>query len=160
MGIAAFTVTSLARPLHKLQRWWQQMHPVYALWRDSAQGAAPADLHAVSVLTLRRAGNPISNVTSSGHCAGSNPQSPVHTAVRASTLPAFRRPNHRNYSRLNGISVYPKVLKFEKPSCPLPRLRVLHRPANLARPGGLVISGRMADVCAELDRLVALEAVH
>lgn len=34
------------------------------------------------------------------------------------------------------------------------------RPLRVVRaaPGRLVISGRMADVCAELDRLVALEA--
>ena len=32
--------------------------------------------------------------------------------------------------------------------------------SSLAKPGGLVITGRLEDVCAELDRLVALEELH
>lgn len=39
------------------------------------------------------------------------------------------------------------------------RLRVLHRQPGKG-PGNMVISGRMADVCAELERLVAREASH
>lgn len=35
-----------------------------------------------------------------------------------------------------------------------------HPASSLARPGGLVITGRLEDVCAELDRLVALEELH
>ncbi|RYF07292.1 MAG: hypothetical protein EOO31_06955 [Comamonadaceae bacterium] len=38
-------------------------------------------------------------------------------------------------------------------------VRVLHR-TDGSGPMRLVISGRMADVCAELDRLVAREAAH
>ena len=45
-------------------------------------------------------------------------------------------------------------------SCATPAVRVLYRPESLARPGGLVISGRLAAVCAELDRLVAMEELH
>ncbi len=53
--------------------------------------------------------------------------------------------------------------KWETPSKtsvsrPLRVIRVLdagHAPANVGR---MMISGRMADVCAELDRLVAREA--
>lgn len=43
---------------------------------------------------------------------------------------------------------------------PLRVVRVMDRPAGRAATAGnrLVISGRMADVCAELDRLAALEA--
>ena len=41
---------------------------------------------------------------------------------------------------------------------PLRVVRVLEPSASHAVAGRMVISGRMADVCAELDRLAALEA--
>ena len=44
------------------------------------------------------------------------------------------------------------------PAKPLRVVRVLEPSAPHAVAGRMVISGRMADVCAELDRLAALEA--
>ena len=44
------------------------------------------------------------------------------------------------------------------PSRPLRVLRVVDGPKATAGAGRMVISGRMADVCAELDRLAELEA--
>jgi hypothetical protein len=44
------------------------------------------------------------------------------------------------------------------PLKPLRVVRVLEPSASRAVAGRMVISGRMADVCAELDRLAALEA--
>jgi len=44
------------------------------------------------------------------------------------------------------------------PAKPLRVVRVLEPSAPRAVAGRMVISGRMADVCAELDRLAALEA--
>ena len=41
---------------------------------------------------------------------------------------------------------------------PLRVVRVVEPSATRAAAGRMVISGRLADVCAELDRLVALEA--
>lgn len=38
-------------------------------------------------------------------------------------------------------------------------VRVLH-PASHAEAGRMVIAGRMADVCAELERMAACEASH
>jgi len=43
---------------------------------------------------------------------------------------------------------------------PLRVLRVLEVGQTSAHAGRLVISGRMADVCAELDRLAASEHTH
>ncbi len=43
---------------------------------------------------------------------------------------------------------------------PLRVLRVLEADQTSAQAGRLVISGRMADVCAELDRLAAFELSH
>ena len=44
------------------------------------------------------------------------------------------------------------------PAIPLRVVRVLEPSASRAVAGRMVISGRLADVCAELDRLAALEA--
>jgi hypothetical protein len=44
------------------------------------------------------------------------------------------------------------------PAKPLRVVRVLEPSAPRANAGRMVISGRLADVCAELDRLAALEA--
>lgn len=62
------------------------------------------------------------------------PPAPIHTTVRAQ--PALRG----------------TVAK------PLRVVRVLEPSAPRAVAGRMVISGRLADVCAELDRLVAQEA--
>ena len=43
---------------------------------------------------------------------------------------------------------------------PLRVMRVTESGQRTAGAGRMVISGRMADVCAELDRLAALEAMH
>ncbi|MDB5858310.1 MAG: hypothetical protein JWQ76_1999 [Ramlibacter sp.] len=43
------------------------------------------------------------------------------------------------------------------PAIPLRVVRVLEPSASRAVAGRMVISGRLADVCAELDRLAALE---
>ena len=45
-----------------------------------------------------------------------------------------------------------------RPLRPLRVLRVVDGPQPRANAGRMLISGRMADVCAELDRLAALEA--
>jgi hypothetical protein len=45
-----------------------------------------------------------------------------------------------------------------RPAKPLRVLRVVEPSAPRAIAGRMVISGRLADVCAELDRLAAMEA--
>jgi hypothetical protein len=55
------------------------------------------------------------------------------------------------------------MLSAKKPEIKVPALRVLRVSESGPRSdcaGRMVISGRMADVCAELDRLVALEAAQ
>ena len=46
----------------------------------------------------------------------------------------------------------------ERRNRPLRVLRVLDGPQERSAAGRMVISGRLADVCAELDRLAALDA--
>ena len=54
---------------------------------------------------------------------------------------------------------YPRVAAPVRPApaIPLRVVRVLEPSASRAVAGRMVISGRLADVCAELDRLAALE---
>ncbi|MDD2919044.1 hypothetical protein [Rhodoferax sp.] len=67
---------------------------------------------------------------------------------------------------------FPNVVHFKSPNLractrgsagalrPLRVLRVVEAGQTSAHAGRLVISGRMADVCAELDRLAAFEHTH
>ncbi len=130
MGITSLTAASLARPLQTLQRWWQQIHP--------------SSMEKVPAVWLRNA-------------AAATPSSPAPSVAvfHRSRKKATAAGAWRATARTTQITRDPGASALA-----LPTLRVLHRPANLARPGGLVIAGRMADVCAELDRLVAMEALH
>ena len=56
-----------------------------------------------------------------------------------------------------GASVSADAASKARSEAPRPLLRVLRR-VQVGDPARLVISGRMADVCAELDRLAASEA--
>jgi hypothetical protein len=60
--------------------------------------------------------------------------------------------------RACGARVQPSTSCRERPRRPLRVLRVVESSRAPASAGRMVISGRMADVCAELDRLAALEA--
>jgi hypothetical protein len=71
----------------------------------------------------------------------------------------------RSPARVAGVAqracsarVQPSTSCRERPRRPLRVLRVVEGSRAPAGAGRMVISGRMADVCAELDRLAALEA--
>lgn len=73
------------------------------------------------------------------------------------------RPAHRDSlaSTASRANLQPlRVASVAKPQArPLRVVRVFDGPRVPAQAGRMVISGRMADVCAELDRLAAME-VH
>ena len=96
---------------------------------------------------------------------------PVHT-VFSSTPPRLNRAVHRRPVPLRAVALttrQPHVTRapltpFRTIARPIPsRLKVI-RELDLAMAptcaGRMVISGRMADVCAELDRMTQPEAVH
>ena len=56
------------------------------------------------------------------------------------------------------VRVQPQSPPFQRPAPALRVVRVLEPAAPRAVAGRMVISGRLADVCAELDRLAAQEA--
>ncbi len=85
----------------------------------------------------------------------------------ASRWMSTRRDNNVGGAGLRYVSVRPTVGSRPmgstsgaaiKPARPLRVVRVVEGHANESHTGRLVISGRMSDVCAELDRLAALEA--
>ena len=53
-----------------------------------------------------------------------------------------------------------RAASIVRPTRPLRVVRVFDGPRMPQAAGRMVISGHMADVCAELDRLAALEARH
>lgn len=78
-------------------------------------------------------------------------------------------PTKRHLGRIHPTwAVRPNVCTLpakaqKKPTNSSPTLRVLRiqdLDQTALSAGRMVISGRMADVCAELDRLVAIEALH
>jgi len=83
--------------------------------------------------------------------------------LRATALAAARckpLPAHAGAERSAPVRLGLALQRPLRCARPLP-LRVLRITDSQAQPGNvgrLVISGRMADVCAELDRLAALEA--
>jgi len=75
--------------------------------------------------------------------------SPLNSAVRG-FMPA---------QAMQNASSTASVATFATP-IPLRVARVMEAQQNRQSAGRMVISGRMADVCAELDRLAALEGRH
>ena len=75
--------------------------------------------------------------------------SPLNFAVRG-FMPA---------KAMQNASSTASVATFATP-IPLRVARVMEAQQNRQSAGRMVISGRMADVCAELDRLAALEGRH
>lgn len=82
---------------------------------------------------------------------------PIEAAPTTKTIAASPRvvgaggQNHAQRPAARSVAV---------PSRPLRVLRVVDGPLPPAGAGRMVISGRMADVCAELDRLAAQEAAN
>ena len=74
---------------------------------------------------------------------------PLNSAVRG-FMPA---------QAMQNASSTASVASFATP-IPLSVARVMEAHQNRQSAGRMVISGRMADVCAELDRLAALEGRH
>ena len=83
---------------------------------------------------------------------------PLHSlAIR--WMPTRKR---RSTASLRYVAIRPACaarvpLRADHPNRPLRVVRMLDAPASRSSSGRMVISGRMADVCAELDRLAALE---
>jgi hypothetical protein len=84
----------------------------------------------------------------------------------ASRWMSTKSPGHLGSAGLRYVGVRPSCADRQPPAAragvpapsrPVRVVRLVDAQQPHRHPGRLVISGRMADVCAELDRLVALE---
>lgn len=136
MGIALLAASALAQPLTALHRWWSSRHAALAPQCPPPSGAI-------------RAAAPRTRPSSAEPCtAGADcrtmpfPQAAYERPATASGR--MRPPDGRALHAARHL-----------PENAFP-LRVLHA----HRSGRMAISGRMAEVCAELDRLAASELRH
>lgn len=81
-------------------------------------------------------------------------QQTKHTACQ----PAGQSFRHADTLRNRVLSATPCTASHASERRPLRMVRVMEAGQTSAQVGRMVISGRMADVCAELDRLAACEA--
>ena len=69
---------------------------------------------------------------------------------------------HKMFGGHKAVVLPAPVVRYQRPAEAATVRRAPSRPLRIVRHGAgrMVISGRMADVCAELDRLAALEALQ
>lgn len=97
-----------------------------------------------------------------GSSSGMRPRQPARAAMLPATQAAGLPPMARRPARLTALAQ--PAARVQRPlhsvdaQRPLRVVHVMERGASRASAGRMVISGRMADVCAELDRLAAREA--
>ncbi|NMM90246.1 hypothetical protein B2J88_38955 [Rhodococcus sp. SRB_17] len=137
MGIALLAASAFVHPLHALGLWWR---------RQRTHAAAPA-CRAAGPSVARHAPHPGAALR---HAAGTT-VSDAATAAEKRAQPCATAASESARAALPASVV--------RATGPHRAVRVLRRSGT----GGtdrLVISGRMADVCAELDRLAAREMLH
>ncbi|MDP3759900.1 MAG: hypothetical protein Q8R01_05215 [Ramlibacter sp.] len=82
-----------------------------------------------------------------------------HRTGTAEAIPAARQPmKHASVARARAVRPAAPARLCEKARRPLRVVRLVEGSGPPASAGRMFMSGRMADVCAELDRLAALEA--
>ena len=79
-------------------------------------------------------------------------------ANRATCKPAGQNFRHAQTLRSHVLSTSPCTASHASERRPVRMVRFMEAGQTSAQVGRMFISGRMADVCAELDRLVACEA--
>lgn len=136
MGIALLAVSALAHPLHALNRWWrcQRTLMVARALRPHTSAAAPSQPSENRPFLAKTAGQSATKAVQA--VTPKTPHLPLPIALQRS------------------VHLAPRISGAHRP------VRVLRRSAVAGAAGRMVIAGRMADVCAELERLVAREAQH
>lgn len=155
MRVAFWTASAFARPLHALQRWWH--------------GPTVSATHSLST----NRGPVLSFTLYSSHIAASSSNtneniyvervSPVPISCRSAALAPLHVPSPRSLvtstasQKNERTGSRPTATRRHGISRPV---RALHGSASIKEAGHFFIAGRMADVCAELERLAAHEAAH
>lgn len=146
MGIGSLTLSSFASPLQVLSRWLA----------PRALGQAPigGEVAIVTAALGSKQGNPckfaqglvLETPASQAQCSD---QPKTHAPARSACLAAETKLAHRPLPHSTHSMRRPPARQV---------LRVVHSSCNNGF-DKLFISGRMADVCAELDRLAARETL-
>lgn len=167
MGIALSTLTTLPAPLRALSRWLQQN---LFIETEQATGNAPAASHSKA---LHGHASPRHHGVTAGSGTAGNPAPTPRTGNRPlrGTWPFNVRPpgsateglvgpsasNNRTFLPTSSMGSRDAFLASLSSDGQMKQsARVLRRVSDTGT-GRLVIAGRMADVCAELDRMAALE---
>lgn len=146
MGLALFALSALSQPLHAFVHWLQP-----GRCTDDSRTAVPAAGIAGS------GPEGLSSCAVRGAAAKSRPhyfQLPAFAAGTVVLVPASNRrhaPDREHCAPFNSSG--PAAASRQSARRPV---RVLHA-ASRTEVGRMVISGRMADVCAELERMTACE---
>lgn len=130
MGIALLAASTLAHPLTALHRWWSRQRA--PMLQRGTPHAAPLGLTSTKRITRATGGQPL-------------PGSVPHPCTA---------PGGIHLARASDTACRPatRPLRAATPSSGAIRVLRSH--------GRMVIAGRMADVCAELERLAACEPQH
>jgi len=183
MGIALLAFSSLSHPVKALTQWFARpgrsagpsasmarRHPPAGSGTDAQALVAPGGPEAGGVVppasanaaSMAGAGAP--HTTATPACVVPMTRVPAATVAAGPAFHALRVQSVRTSLALpsaadraaNAASFHGDA-ELAAPGRRRPVLRVLRR-IQVADPTRLVLSGRMADVCAELDRLAASEA--
>lgn len=177
MGIALSTLSTLPAPLRALSRWLQQnlfLEPEKPSGNVTAPSPSNPPSHTSHGHTSPRHQGASAGLSTVAGSAGS--PSPIGSRPLRGNWPFNVRPpapaphtpagpsaSNSNRSFLPHSSIGSRDAFFASLSSAdgrtNPSARVLRRISD-AGTGRLVITGRMADVCAELDRMAALESLQ
>ncbi len=137
MGIALLAASAFVHPLHALGLWWR---------RQRTHAMAPA-CRALAPSVARHAAHPGAALRHAISTTALDVAAPSEAEKRAQSRPVAAE---------SARTALP--LSAARATGPHRAVRVLRRPG--AGSDRLVISGRMVDVCAELERLAAREVPH
>lgn len=145
MATALLTISSLSQPVRAITRWF-------------SRGVSATKAHVRALDSQTR--HPVATPLAARQGLTPTPAALANTRdASAATVPSrWGDKPAANGDRFNDFNACAQA-PHSAPSVTARTVRVLHR-TDAAGPMRLVISGRMADVCAELDRLVAREAAH
>ena len=155
MRIAFWTASALVRPLHALQRWWHgpaasaspglsiSMGVALSFAVDGAGRAASSSNITKNILVERVSPAPISYRRAA--------LVPLHFFSSCSLVAPTAS---QRIDRTGNVPTATRRHATQRP------VRMLRGSVSTQEAGHFFIAGRVADVCAELERLAAREAAH
>lgn len=170
MGIALFTLSALQSPVRSLKKLFASAEQTPAgrmALRAQAETREPTESGNASPFIFQRRATDVAALHRAEQHQGQraprgNWPFTVKPPARAPESPARSPDTHRSFlpTHMAGSKRQAFLSAVGTTSCSPRTTKVLRRTSDAAGTGRLVIAGRMADVCAELDRLAASEALR